>query len=51
MNRRALFGGLFSVLGWPFIDARSTAELNAGTRDGPHRHDPLTIGNAFLFFL
>ena len=25
--------------------------MNAGTRDGSHRHDPLTIGNEFLFFL
>lgn len=25
--------------------------MNAGTRDGSHRHGPLTIGNQFLFFL
>ena len=28
-----------------------SATMNPGTRDGSHRHDPLTIGNEFLFFL
>ena len=27
-----------------------TASLNAGTRDGSHRHDPLAIGNRFFDF-